>query len=267
MGMKMSDIPHMYDPSKLLVGNGVMYEMTAQLEGSKYKTSAGMGLRLMGLRSDGSEDLYHIEYFFSDGFNGVLEVDRFPISNGLILDTRQERHLASNYHTPGLEFFAKKTVAFLSFGVAGVVMNELFSFDRARESYAKCLMELSNRPKNPKKEGNKITAWRKIGIEDLMIQGKKIACEVYEIQGIKKFQNFEPITTQPWRRRCIPIPGEFIICEWYNKLWISGDVPFGIAKAETRWIEQVVDSIRQSKTHRKVQVTHRKFQVKQIQRN
>lgn len=214
-GLSSSQIPPVYDASRLRVGSSVKIKFTQGGSGKPYF----MSTVLRDIQVDGGGKSYVTD--FTAGKNQIfthkekesaLKTIVFPedVDFEKMSETMDYKDLR-NVNLP-----TAVVRGALVAGPLGIVLG-VMDYQNEKEMHEEITKALKGQ-----KIRTKVIDFNLISNENIQVANKTVACRVYQIKSLR-------CQTMPGSKR---VPGFIVLMDETEKLWISDDVPFGIAKRE-----------------------------------
>lgn len=209
-GLSWSEIPELYDTSRLKAGSSVKVKLMYDKSKKPYfetQTIREIKLANMGKR-------YIIDMVMEDNHSYTLEGGPSDFNRVIWSD-----NISITDHSKTVQDNIPTTIikGALFGGPIGIAMSL-----HQRSSMQALDEELKQSLKDRKSE-TKIIDFKLISNEILVVSNKSIPCRVYQIQTINR--NIRPVMKHA--------PGSTYIIEESKRVWISDEVPFGLVKSET----------------------------------
>jgi hypothetical protein len=242
-----SEIPELYDVSKLRIGSMVKFKRT---QSQKYTVTLGYvvyKLRSIAPDNIGAKYTFDSEIYsphkglvvtstsrFDKTFTFTFEADTYSLKRLLFSDRVKQVDITYSPSPKDAEdsaVLAGGTLAAgvsggLAGGIAGVGMWALLLANRSAQEKAAQELAQDLKAKNPHAETRmKIVGFKFVCDEEVNVGNRIIPCKLYQIQTtVRKVLLYfkQDISSTPY------------IEENFVKMWVSDDVPFGVAKQEIK---------------------------------
>lgn len=206
-----SEIPQIYDVARLKAGSKVKIKYISNSSGKSYFTTKV----LRDIRSSDGQKLYVTDSTVAD-HTFTFQEDGFALSK--IISPEEDIKPLVDYKIPNRD--SLPAVIIRDTLGAGIVGGLVSGFDYARMK--KMNREIAEHIKGTRIE-TKVIDFKFISNETLKIAGKDILCRVYQVHSLMR-------QTRPPMK---DMPNPTVIMDQSEQIWISDEVPFGLAKRKT----------------------------------